>query len=129
MIEKWINPVDGVITSEFGERVNPILNKDESHDGVDIAVAEGTNVLSVRDGRVTEVGISPTYGNFIKYKTADNYEIMYAHLSEVLRNTDDEIKQGEVIAKSGNTGLSTGPHLHYSVYKDGELSNPIQFMK
>ena len=113
--EDWIDPVKGVITSSCGTRENPILHKEELHEGLDIAVAEGTDVLAVKSGVVTEVRTSATYGKVLKYETEDGYTIMYAHLSEVL-------------VKKGNTGLSTGPHLHYGVYKDGELLDPMDFI-
>lgn len=126
--EEWLWPVDGVITSQWGERQNPLLHKQEFHDGLDIAVAEGTKVVAVRSGRVTEVRTSATYGRLLKYETEDGYEVMYAHLSEVLVNKGEEVQQGQVIARSGNTGLSTGPHLHYSIQKDGEWLDPLSFL-
>ena len=126
--EGWISPVDGVITSYCGERENPILHKQEIHDGVDIAVAEGTEVRAVKSGVVTEVRTSDTYGNLMKYETEDGYEVMYAHLSKVMVKEGEKIKQGQVVAKSGNTGLSTGPHLHYGIYQKGELVDPLPFL-
>ena len=126
--EEWLSPVEGIITSACGERMNPVLGKQEYHNGLDIAVAEGTEVVAVKSGRVTEVRNSATYGKVLKYKTADGYEVMYAHLSAVLVKMGEEIRQGQVVAKSGNTGLSTGPHLHYSVWKEGELIDPMEFL-
>lgn len=114
-----------MLTSAFGARENPILHKQELHDGLDIAAAEGTAVIAVRSGIVTEVRESATYGKLIRYKTEDGYEILYAHLSEILVKTGERLRQGQVIARSGNTGLSTGPHLHYSVYKDGKGIDPL----
>ena len=84
-------------------------------------------MLAVKSGTVTEVRNSATYGKLVKYQTTDGYEVMYAHLSEVLVQTGEKIRQGQTIARSGNTGLSTGPHLHYSVWKDGELVDPMTF--
>ena len=126
--EEWIFPVEGVITSACGERTNPILKKWEMHDGLDIAVAEGTDVIAVISGTVTEVRTSATYGKLLKYETEDGYEVMYAHLSAVLVKKGEEIRQGQVIARSGNTGLSTGPHLHYGIRKDGEILDPMEFL-
>lgn len=126
--EAWLSPVEGVITSACGERENPILQKQELHNGVDIAVAEGTDVIAVKSGTVTEVRTSATYGKVVRYDTTDGYTVMYAHLSEILVQKGESIRQGQVIAKSGNTGLTTGPHLHYSVWKDGELLNPQEFL-
>ncbi len=81
-------------------------------------------MAAVKSGIVTEVRNSATYGKLIRYETTDGYEVLYAHLSEPLVKTGEKIKQGQIIARSGNTGLSTGPHLHYSVWKDGELLDP-----
>jgi len=120
--------VEGIITSACGERVNPVLHKQELHDGIDIAVAEGTAVAAVKSGTVTEVRTSATYGKLLRYQTEDGYEVMYAHLSEVLVKKGDEISQGQVVAKSGNTGLTTGPHLHYSLWRDGELLDPAEYL-
>ena len=120
--------MDGIITSYCGERENPILHKQEVHDGVDIAVAEGTEVRAVKSGIVTEVRTSDTYGKLIKYETEDGYEVMYAHLSKVLVKEGEKIRQGQIVAKSGNTGLSTGPHLHYGIYRKGELIDPLSFL-
>lgn len=126
--EDWLSPVEGVITSYYGERENPILHKQENHNGLDIAVAEGTDVIAVKSGTVTEVRTSATYGKVLKYETNDGYTVMYAHLSAVLVKKGDEIRQGQVVAKSGNTGLSTGPHLHYSLWKDDTLLDPVEYL-
>ena len=126
--ESWINPVSGIITSSCGVRENPILQTQELHDGLDIAVEENTSALAVRSGIVTEVRQSETLGNVLEYVTEDGFTIMYAHLNEVLVKEGDLVKQGQVIAKTGNTGLSTGPHLHYSVWKGNMLIDPMQFV-
>ena len=120
--------MDGVITSYCGERENPILHKQENHNGLDIAVPEGTDVIAVKSGTVTEVRTSATYGKVLEYETKDGYTVMYAHLSKVLVKQGEEIKQGQVVAKSGNTGLSTGPHLHYSLWKGETLLDPMEYL-
>lgn len=120
--------MEGIITSYYGERKNPILHKQENHNGLDIAVAEGTDIIAVKSGTVTEVRTSATYGKLLKYETEDGYTVMYAHLSEILVKKGEKIKQGQVVARSGNTGLSTGPHLHYSLWKDDELLDPMDFL-
>lgn len=126
--ETWISPVNGTITSACGERISPISGKKENHDGLDIAVAEGTPVAAVRSGKVTEVRTSATYGKLVKYETEDGYTVMYAHLSEVLVQEGEEVRQGQIIARSGNTGLSTGPHLHYSLWKEETLLDPMDYL-
>ena len=82
--EDWLAPVSGVVTSDCGKRENPLLHKQELHDGLDIAVPQGTEVVAVKSGRVTEVRTSATYGKLLRFETTDGYTILYAHLSEIL---------------------------------------------
>ena len=126
--EDWLAPVSGVVTSDCGKRENPLLHKQELHDGLDIAVPQGSEVVAVKSGRVSEVRTSATYGKLLQFETTDGYTILYAHLSEILVKKGEKIKQGQVVAKSGNTGLSTGPHLHYGIYRDGKLLNPMEYL-
>lgn len=120
--------MQGVVTSSCGTRQNPILKKEEVHNGLDIAAAEGTEVVAVRSGVITETRTSATLGKLVKFRTTDGYEIMYAHLSEILVKKGEKVRQGQAVARSGNTGLSTGPHLHYSVWKAGVLLDPMEFV-
>lgn len=126
--EGWINPAEGLITSSCGVRENPVLNKKEFHNGIDIGVGTGTKVAATRSGVVRAVRTSETFGKVLEFETEDGYKIMYAHLSEVLVKKGEKVKQGEIVAKSGNTGLSTGPHLHYSLWKDGKLIDPLYYV-
>lgn len=126
--EPWKDPVEGIITSSCGVRKNPILDQWEFHNGIDIAVAENTKAIAARGGKVIEVRYSKTLGNVLKFETEDGFIIMYAHLNKVMVKEGKQIKQGDVVAKTGNTGLSTGPHLHYSVWKGDTLMNPMQFV-
>lgn len=126
--EPWQNPVDGVITSSCGKRQNPILKKEEFHDGLDIAAAEGTDATAVKSGVVTNIRQSDTLGLILEYETKDGFFIRYAHLQKVLVEKGEKIQQGQVVAKVGNTGRSTGPHLHYTVKKDGVLLDPMPFV-
>lgn len=126
-IDSLINPVEGIVTSSFGKRINPALDKEEFHDGIDIGTKIGTEVFAVCDGIVTETGVSDTYGNFLKYKS-DDFEVMYAHLDKIAVKKGQNVKKGQAVAFSGNSGLSTGPHLHYSLKKDGEFVNPMDYV-
>ena len=126
--EQWIEPVNGIITSSCGERENPILQKMEYHNGLDIAVAENTQAVAVKSGIVTEVRNSETLGKVLKYETEDGYTVMYAHLNDVLVKKGENVKQGQIVAMTGNTGLSTGPHIHYSIWRGDMLINPMQFV-
>lgn len=127
--DKWLNPVEGIITSSFGERVNPILGSDEFHTGLDIAVPVGTEVMAVRGGAIKTIGHSDTYGNYVKYVTENGYEVFYAHLDRCLLSEGDSFNQGDIIALSGNTGLSTGAHLHYGISIKGELIDPMDYVE
>ncbi len=129
--DKWkpfCNPLQGIVTSSCGTRQNPVLGKQEFHDGIDIAAAVGTDVLAVKDGMVTNIRNSNTFGLVLEYETKDGFFVKYAHLDAVLVQKGDTIKQGQPIAKSGNSGLSTGPHLHYTVKKDDMILDPLPFV-
>lgn len=126
--ELWLNPIWGTITSSCGLRQSPILGKWEMHNGVDIAASIGTEAVAVKSGVVTETRTSATFGKLVKYETTDGYTVMFAHLSEILVEEGQQINQGAVIAKTGNTGWSTGPHLHYSVWREDTLLDPLAFL-
>ena len=121
----WQSPVTGVITSGFGYRTNPVLGTEELHNGIDIAADIGTKALAACDGVVTDTGRSPTYGIYVTFDTTDGYQVFYAHLSKALVQEGDRVKKGDVIALTGDTGLATGPHLHYSVFRDGKPLDPL----
>lgn len=71
---------------------------------------------------------SQSFGNLVRYRTISGYEILYAHLKNIYVEVGEEIKQGQIIASSGNTGLSSGPHLHYTIWRNSELLDPIYFV-
>lgn len=126
--EEWINPAEGMITSSCGKRENPVLQKTEFHDGLDIAMAEGTAVAAVQSGTVTSVRQSETLGLVLEYETKSGFLVRYAHLQSVLVAEGETIRRGQTVAKSGNSGLSTGPHLHYSLYREGMLIDPMSYV-
>ena len=105
-----------------------MLNKEEFHDGIDIAAGEGTQVAAVRDGVITKSGRSDTYGNYITFITDDGYEIKYAHLSRSFAEAGDVVTQGQIVAQSGSTGLVTGAHLHYAIAYNGEHIDPSLYV-
>lgn len=104
-------------------------NEQELHNGVDISVDEGTPAIAVKSGYIIEIGNNDEYGNYIKHKTDDNYIIMYAHCKQIFGKVNDLIEQGQILALSGNTGASTGPHLHYTIWYNDELIDPTPFLK
>lgn len=99
------------------------------HPGVDIATPTGSDVRASGGGSVVEVGENPEYGTFIRLSHPNGYETLYGHLSKVLVHTGDQVGAGTVIAKSGNTGRSTAPHLHFEVRLRGQAVDPLQLIK
>lgn len=119
-----ISPVsEPVVSDVFGSRVNPVTGKSELHKGIDIAVAKNTPVCACIDGYVADCGYSDSYGYFIKIQ-GENYACLYGHLNKILLNKGDKISQGQPAALSGNTGQSTGPHLHFELYEGDKLIDP-----
>lgn len=116
------------VTSPFGIRTHPIFGIEKLHNGVDLK-ANFENVYSVLDGIVTEAGWDAKGGgNYIKIKHYNSFTSAYLHLSEIYYKVGEFVKAGFVIAKSGNSGNSTGPHLHFSVSENGNYINPISFL-
>lgn len=116
------------ITSPYGIRTHPIFGASKFHNGIDLA-ANYENVYSVLDGIVTETGWdNKGGGNYIKIKHFDRFETAYLHLSEIYYRVGEFVKAGFIIAKSGNSGNSTGPHLHFSVKEFGQSINPTHFL-
>ena len=110
------------ITSSFGMRKHPILNKYCMHNGIDLK-AHYEYVYSMFPGVVTSLGQNNRSGKFVSINTGV-YDISYCHLSYIGVEKGDSVYAGDVIARSGNTGISTGPHLHLSIKKDGKAINP-----
>ncbi len=126
-----IRPVDGgQITMKFGfEDQHPITKKNFIHSGVDIKAPSGTKVVSAAAGEVIEATHEEGWGNFIVIKHDDTYETWYAHLNDFTVQKGDKVTLGQVIGHVGNSGYSTGPHLHYEVRKNGEKVNPEEYFK
>lgn len=119
-----LRPVNGEVTSPFGDRVDPVTNKYSLHTGTDFSAVVGTQVKSAITGTVIEVKKSNvSLGNHVKIKNADIVTV-YAHCSEIKVSEGDKVSQGDVIALSGNTGKTSGPHLHFEVLKDGRYVDP-----
>lgn len=110
------------ITSRFGMRHHPILHRYCMHNGVDLK-AHYENVFSMFPGKVVSIGQNKRSGKYVIIQT-DSYSISYCHLSSILVRDGQYVHAGEVIAVSGNTGLSTGPHLHLTTKKDGKVIDP-----
>jgi murein DD-endopeptidase MepM/ murein hydrolase activator NlpD len=123
-------PVDGArISSGFGSRFHPVLGYTRMHKGVDFAVPVGTPVMAAGNGAVQFMGRANGYGNFLKVDMGSGMGFGYAHLSRFapgLRR-GAKVRQGQIVAYSGNTGLTTGPHLHYEIFQHGTQINPLTF--
>ncbi|MDP4114962.1 MAG: M23 family metallopeptidase [Bacteroidota bacterium] len=123
-----IRPIEGnYMTSGFGIRYHPILHMNKMHEGIDINAAVGTTVMASGNGTVVFTGVKGGYGNVIEIDHGYGYHTVYGHLSEILVSVGQKVKRREEIGKSGNTGMSTGPHLHYEVSYNGEKIDPLNF--
>jgi len=121
-------PVDGArISSGFGSRFHPVLGYTRVHKGVDFAVPVGTPVKAAGSGSIQFMGAASGYGNFLKIDMGNGWGTGYAHLSRFAPGLRKGVKvrQGQIVAYSGNTGLTTGPHLHYEIFEHGSQINPL----
>ena len=121
-------PVDGAhITSLFGMRKHPVLGYTRAHQGVDFGAGTGTPILAAGDGVVAQAGPWGGYGNWLRIKHTGGWDTGYGHISRYAKGIRPGVRvhQGEVVAYVGATGLATGPHLHYEIWRNGERVNPI----
>ena len=121
-------PVHGEITSEYGNRTNPVSGEYLMHSGVDIAASQGTEIRAAYSGIVSEVGSNSVGGNYISLVHKDGSETLYCHCSKIIAEKGDVIRAGETIALVGSTGRSTGPHLHFEITVDGKTENPLLYL-
>lgn len=121
-------PVHGEITSEYGNRTNPVSGEYLMHSGVDIAASQGTEIRAAYSGIVSEVGSNSVGGNYISLVHKDGSETLYCHCSKIIAEKGDVIRAGETIALVGSTGRSTGPHLHFEITVDGNTEDPLLYL-
>lgn len=134
--QKWIMPCNGPITSGFGKRPVPVPGASEYHNGWDIGVPIGTNVKAIADGTIIAVGPATGYGYWvvIDHGIINGIKVTseYGHISKWVVNVGQAVKKGDIIAKSGNTGYSSGPHLHITI-REGispkKAVNPSKYIK
>ncbi|AFL52338.1 M23 family metallopeptidase [Sinorhizobium fredii] len=117
------------VTSSFGNRLDPFLGRLALHAGIDFRAATGTRIRSTAEGTVTAAGPAGGYGNMIEIDHGNGVSTRYAHLAVILVNVGDRIDADQVIAQSGSTGRSTGPHLHYEVRLNGQAADPMRFLR
>lgn len=121
-------PARGWVTSDFGQRLDPYTADRIMHQGLDIAAPHGKDVMSPSDGTVVFAGLEGGYGNVIVIDHGYGIKTRYGHLSKILVKAGEKVKRGGLIAAVGNTGRSTGPHLHYEVRVNGIPQNPRKFI-
>jgi len=125
---RFIWPLEGEVVSTFGWRDHPVQNFWHHHDGIDLDVPEGTIVHAAAGGEVIYYGEQQGYGNVLIIEHADGYITMYGHLSSALVAAGRYVEMGQEIALSGNTGISSGPHLHFEV-RNGEFPiDPLRYL-
>jgi murein DD-endopeptidase MepM/ murein hydrolase activator NlpD len=122
-------PVSGAITSPYGERMNPRGGGAQFHSGIDISIPQGTPVTATADGVVSISGMNAGAGNLVVLEHGFGYSTAYAHNKSLVVQVGQRVKRGEIISYSGSTGNSTGPHLHYEVWKNGRAINPKGFLE
>jgi|TergutMp193P3_1026864.scaffolds.fasta_scaffold06738_3 murein DD-endopeptidase MepM/ murein hydrolase activator NlpD len=126
----FIWPVNGRITSSYGYRIDPFnANRRQFHSGIDISGNTGTPIKAAMAGRVSIVGYDSVFGNYVVISHHSGYRTLYGHMSVIRTRTGAYVSLGEWIGDVGSTGLSTGPHLHFIVYKNGVTVNPRSLMR
>ena len=119
-----IAPVPGAISSRYGMRKHPILGYRRMHTGMDFRARSGSPIYAATDGRVEFAGRNGGYGNYVRIRHEGNLKTAYAHLSRFAVRNGENVRRGQVIGYVGSTGLSTGPHLHYEMYRGNQRIDP-----
>jgi murein DD-endopeptidase MepM/ murein hydrolase activator NlpD len=122
-------PVQGYISSYFGVRADPFDGRSERHTGIDVATPLGTPVHAVAEGMVTFAGVRSGYGNVVEIDHGNGYMTRYAHNSVLEVHPGQHVQVGDVISKAGSTGRSTGSHVHFEVWHNGRVVNPLAFVR
>jgi murein DD-endopeptidase MepM/ murein hydrolase activator NlpD len=121
-------PAQGWVTSGFGYRISPFTNQREFHEGFDISARIGTDIIAPADGVIVEIGKTYGFGNLIIISHGYGIKTMYGHLSKILIKKGQSVKRGDKIALIGNSGRTTGPHLHYEIQLNGVPVNPQNYI-
>jgi murein DD-endopeptidase MepM/ murein hydrolase activator NlpD len=126
---RW--PLSGYYTlsSPFGRRVHPVTKTVRTHTGIDIPAPTGSNITAAKGGKVIIAGVQGGYGNAVVIDHGGGVTTLYGHCSKLLVKSGQTVKEGAVIAKVGSTGVSTGPHLHFEVRKNGAPVQPLNYLK
>lgn len=124
----WPSATTRLVTSPYGYRIHPVTGRSRFHAGIDIGAGYGTSILAANDGVVIVAGYNAGgYGNYVVINHGGGYTTLYAHCSSMLVSVGQKVSRGQVIAKCGSTGMSTGPHIHFEVQVNGSTTNPMQY--
>ena len=127
-IQPVINQQLTLLTASYGMRIHPFYKSLAAHQGVDYTVSEGSRVFATADGRIKEIITKRTSsGNTVVIDHGNGYETVYSHLGKIYARRGDRVRRGDIIAQSGNTGLSLAPHLHYEIRHNGMRVDPIHY--
>lgn len=128
--ERFGNPLRGrlMVTSKYGYRIHPITRRRQFHSGIDLRAKTGTRIYAAKSGKVIFVGRYGGYGRLVIIKHDDGYTTRYGHLSRIKVNNGQKVNTNTVIGLSGNTGRSTGPHLHFEVRLKGQSIDPAKYL-
>lgn len=118
----------GVVSSHYGERTSPFTHKRHFHHGIDIAAPRGTEVQAARGGTVTDTGYNAVLGQYVILQHEGNFTTIYGHLEKSSVRSGQKINAGAIIGSVGNTGMSTGPHLHFEIRNAGESWDPSELL-
>ena len=125
----FIYPANGRLSSPYGYRSDPFTGKRRFHYGIDLASTSGTKIISTMSGIVADVGNRPLgFGKYVIIRHANGYQTLYGHLSKCIVRKGQRVSQGEKIGEMGNTGRSTGNHLHFAIYKNNSPVNPLRYL-
>jgi murein DD-endopeptidase MepM/ murein hydrolase activator NlpD len=124
----FIYPTKGRITDRFGMRRDPFTGMRRFHNGVDLAAAVGTPVIASMSGKVAMLGYNPTYGKYLILTHPEGFQTLYGHLDAFRVQKGESVSQGQRIADMGNSGYSTGSHLHFSIFRKGEPIDPFEYL-
>ena len=125
----YCSPIVGTLSSGFGYREHPTEGEDRFHYGIDLAADTGTKICAFSDGTVTAVGESSSYGKYCTVSHPGGYSTLYAHCSRITVSSGAAVRGGAPIAEVGESGMATGPHLHFELQQNGTYLNPIYYVK
>lgn len=126
--KRFKRPLNGRYTDRFGKRVHPITGRPNYHKGQDIAAPTGTSIRAARSGRVTFAGKMKGYGRLVIIRHSGGFSTWYGHCSRLIVKSGQRVKMGQLIAKVGQSGLATGPHLHFEIRKGGRPLDPLKYI-